>query len=120
MACDPLAQTSGFVGLAGVADLGQADVLDEHMGRDRHDRMNGMIGGINQRDRGAVAMSDEDGVVELQRLENLWQDVPRLLVHEGWGPSLWWRIGLPVAEARERHRSPARGRRQPVGKSPPQ
>ena len=91
----PVAQVGGFVGVAGVANLGQAHVLDEHMRRDRDDRARGVIRGVDQRDRRAVAVADEHRLFQVQAGEQVRQDLERLLVHERRSPRAEWGDGLP-------------------------
>ena len=69
VARQPLAQVAGVVRLAGCADLREADLLDEHVRRDRDDSGNCVMGGVDQRDRRAVAVADQDWLVEVQARE---------------------------------------------------
>ena len=116
----PLAQIAGLVGVACDADLGEAHLLDEHVRRDRDDRAGWVMGGVDQRDRGAVAVANEDRLVDAKAGEEARQHLERLFVHERRGPRPGRRVRLPVAEARERHRAPAGGGGESLRKAAPQ
>ena len=96
------AQPVRLVGALGLADLGEAHLLDEHVRRDRDDRAAPVDGGVDQRDRRAVAVADEDGLVDLDGAEHGGQHLQRLLVHEARRARARRRVGVAVAEAGER------------------
>ena len=115
-----LAQVAVDVDLARSPDLIDANLLDEHVRRDRHDRGNRVMGGVDQRDRGAVAVADEHRAFYADGCEEVGEHLERLLVHERRGPRRWRPVRLPVPVSRERHRAPAGSRCEPLGKVPPQ
>ena len=120
MAGEFFAQVRFLVRDLGSLDLAYANLLDEHVRRDRHNRLDWVMSGMDQRDRRAVAVSDQDRSVYVELSEQLGKHFERLLVHERRGARLSWRIGLAVSVARERDRPPSRGYRQALRKAPPQ
>ena len=97
------AQVAGLEGHARLLDAGDGDVLDEQMRRDRDDAGDRMARGMQQRDRRAVAVTEEPGPLDADCGEEPRQDVVRLLGHEVDAPALAGRLGrrAAVAVARE-------------------
>src|SRR3954452_19867583 len=56
----PLAQLAAVVGVARLPDGGHRDVLDHHVRREECDPSHGVVGGVDERDRAAVAVADEE------------------------------------------------------------
>jgi hypothetical protein len=98
-----LAQSPAFVDAPGRPDLSEAHRLDEHVRRHRDDRAHGMRSGVDERDRGTVAVADEDWPLDLERAEQLGQYLQRLLMHEPRRTRSRRRVRVAVAEARVRH-----------------
>src|SRR4051794_31237036 len=108
MAGHPLAEGPAVIGLARLADGSHRDVLDDHVRREQRDAGHRMVSGVDEGDRAAIAVADEErgGSVELR--EHLGHDLERLLVEERRGAGERRRVGAPVTEARERDDAPAR------------
>ena len=91
--------------------------LVEEVSRDAGDVV---VGGVDQRDRGAVAVADEDRLGRVELREHLRQHVERLGVEERDGARLGRRLRAAVAEAREGEHAPARRLLQRLGEPAPQ
>ena len=63
--------------------------------------------GVDEGDRAAVAVPDQDRLRRVQPVEHGGEDVERLLVEEGRGPRGGGRLRPAVAEPRERDEAPA-------------
>src|SRR4051812_3517150 len=107
-----LAQLPVVVGRAGLADGGHRDLLDDDVRREQRDAGHGVVGSVDERDRAAVAVADEDGLADVELREHLGEDLERLLVEERGRPWAGRRVGAPVPEAGERDYAPARRRVQ--------
>ena len=77
-------------------------------------------GGVDERDRGAVAVADEERLGRVDLCEQHGQDVERLLVEEGRGARGARRVRVAVAEAREGEHAPAGGLVQVAREATPQ
>ena len=97
-----LPQPAVLVDVLDRADLREAHRLDEHVRRDGDHRAHRMRGGMDERDRRPVAVTDEDRLFDPERVEEARQQLQRLLVHEARRAWPRRRVGLPVAVARER------------------
>src|SRR4051794_17546965 len=79
-----------------------------------------MLGGMDQGDRRAVAVPDEDRALDGELTQDLREDLAGLLVHEARRARAGRRVGVPVAEAGERHDAAAGAMREIGGERPPE
>ena len=80
----PRAQIAGLVGLLRFGDRGDAGILGEEMRRDQHQAADAVIlmaAGIDRRNRGAVAVADQQPAPEADGVEQLRQRLARFVVH---------------------------------------
>jgi hypothetical protein len=77
-----------------------------------------MMGSVQQRDRGAIAMPEQPGTHQAQLREQGRHYFPGLAVHEVGRPALIWRARrrAPVAVAREHQAAQAVGAAELLGK----
>ena len=118
MARESGAQVSRFVRRFRSGDARDRDVLDHHVRRQRDDggHGSGRGAGVDQCDRAAVAVPDQDRSGDRKPVEEIRQRDERLVVHVANGPGLRERIRISVAVARIDDRIAMRGLRNPVGK----
>src|SRR5215204_4809540 len=116
----PLAQLPAVEGLTRLADGRDRDVLDHHVRGEQRDARHRVLAGMDERDRTAVTVTDEDGPRGVEPREHLGQDLEGLLVEERRGPGARRRLGAPVAVAGEGEHPPARRRLQGLRELAPQ
>ena len=116
----PLAQAALGVALASDPDLRDRDLLDEHVRREQRDAGHRVLPGVDERDRGAVAVADQDRLGRVELGEHLGQHLERLLVEERRRPGAGRGLRAPVPEARERDHAPTGRLVQPRGEVAPE
>ncbi len=105
VATEARAQVTVAVRDASRLDRLDPDVLDEHMRRDEHEAGHWVTApGMDDRDRGAVAVADEERTLEAELGEQRWEHDQRLVVHVRHRPWFGRRGRSAVAVARVRHR----------------
>jgi hypothetical protein len=82
MLAHPLAQISVAEALTGFADRRQRLLLDEHMRGEQNDTLDRVPGRVDQGDRRAVAVADEKRPARVYGVEEVGEDLERLLVKE--------------------------------------
>src|SRR3954452_10253342 len=107
MAGHPLAKGPAVIGLARPADGSHRDLLDDRGGRERRDAGQPMASGVDEGDRAAVAVADEERPGSIELREHRGQDLERLLVEERRGARERRGVGASVTEARERDHTAA-------------
>ena len=96
---EPRAQVAALVRVARLGDAAQPHLLREDVRRLEHQRPRlSAASGVDDRDRRAVAVPDEDRVVDLRGGEDLWQQL-RLVMHVPDGTGHRRPIRLAVARA---------------------
>ena len=117
----PLVQTLILERVPGLADRVDADLFHEHVWRHQREPGHRMARRVDQRDRGAVAVTHEDRrLFDSCGAEHLGQHVQRLLVHEGGRARPRRRVGLAVPEAGEGQNARARELVQGLGQPAPE
>jgi len=102
VAAESLEQIAARGEFEGVPNALQRHVLHKHMGRHHDDARQGpqAAAGVDQRDRAAVAVAEQEGALQLQGIQQRGQYLQRLHVHVarrvGLAPP---RGGAPVAVA---------------------
>ena len=94
-----LAQVGRLEALAGLANRGERHVLDDDVRSEQDEPADRVRPGVDQRDRGAVAVPDEDRLLGVEPAEDLRENVERLLVEERRRARLRRRIRPAVPEA---------------------
>src|SRR6266404_3856824 len=96
------AQIGRPIRLPGRSDAGDGDILDEDMRRLEDEAAHGPPprAGMDEGDRGAVAVADEDGIGDGERVAQRRQRLQRLDMHVVDAARLRERVRLPVTEPR--------------------
>ncbi len=82
---EPLFEIACLVVLLRLRNRVEAEILDDEMRRDQHQPAHAMIlhaAGIDGRNRCAVGMAEQEAAPESDGVENFWQNIQRLDVHE--------------------------------------
>jgi hypothetical protein len=110
MARQALAQVGGLERGLRAGNARHAQVLDEDMRGHDHEASHAVPGaGVDQRDRAAVAVPDQDRLAHLERVEHARQRLERLVVHVAHRARRAQDVGVAVAQARvDDHRAARR------------
>lgn len=84
----------------GGGDAGNTEVLDKNMRREEDEAAEMIVSaGVDEGDGGAVAMTDEDGTVDLELTKEIGKRFERFVVHVGDGARFGEEIGVAGAIA---------------------